>query len=172
MALSRRALEAPAALVSTLFQCTGGRLARVWTNGRAVAVPCLIRWNSAAAFNDGLADGDDADFITAQSDEKVKFRLSARFVERYRQRRAPFGYNGLGELVYQRTYSRPLPDGSKEQWFQTVERVVNGTYNMQKRWIEQHQLGWNPWVAQKSAQVGVGSIFPAPFKPAPPRNRR
>jgi len=59
--------------------------------------------------------------------------------------------------VYQRTYSRLVEeeDGTarKEQWFETVERVVNGTYNMQKRWIEQHGLGWNPWRAQRSAQV-------------------
>jgi ribonucleoside-triphosphate reductase len=31
-----------------------------------------------------------------------------------------------GELVYQRTYSRTLPDGTKETWPQTVERVVDG----------------------------------------------
>jgi hypothetical protein len=35
-----------------------------------------------------------------------------------------------------------------------VERVVNGTYNMQKRWIEQHELGWDARKAQASAQVG------------------
>lgn len=31
-----------------------------------------------------------------------------------------------GELVYNRTYARTLPDGSKENWAQTVERVVSG----------------------------------------------
>jgi ribonucleoside-triphosphate reductase len=42
--------------------------------------------------------------------------------------------------------------GSNEQWYETVERVVNGTYNMQKQWIENHSLGWNPQKAQFSAQ--------------------
>ena len=31
-----------------------------------------------------------------------------------------------GELVYNRTYSRTLPDGRKESWPETVERVVDG----------------------------------------------
>lgn len=31
-----------------------------------------------------------------------------------------------GELVYNRTYSRTKPDGSKESWRETVERVVDG----------------------------------------------
>lgn len=31
-----------------------------------------------------------------------------------------------GELVYNRTYSRTKPDGSKETWMETVERVVDG----------------------------------------------
>jgi ribonucleoside-triphosphate reductase len=35
-------------------------------------------------------------------------------------------FGPTGELVYQRTYSRTLPDGTKETWPQTVERVVDG----------------------------------------------
>lgn len=31
-----------------------------------------------------------------------------------------------GELVYNRTYSRPKPDGTHETWAETVERVVKG----------------------------------------------
>lgn len=31
-----------------------------------------------------------------------------------------------GRVVYERTYSRPKPDGSKETWPETVERVVDG----------------------------------------------
>ena len=77
----------------------------------------------------------------------------------------PFGFNGLGELVYQRTYSRTMDDGTKEQWYQTVARVVQGTYNMQKQWIEQHQLGWNPWRAQASAQEMFRRIFFMKFLP-------
>ena len=34
------------------------------------------------------------------------FNLSENFMKRYKRRKVPFGFNGLGELVYQRTYSR------------------------------------------------------------------
>ena len=35
-----------------------------------------------------------------------KFKLSEKFIEKYKRKKAPFGFNGLGELVYMRTYSR------------------------------------------------------------------
>jgi hypothetical protein len=44
-------------------------------------------------------------------------------VEQYSRRPSPFGFGGLGEVVFLRTYSRSRPDHTREQWFQTVERV-------------------------------------------------
>lgn len=35
-----------------------------------------------------------------------------------------------GELVYNRTYARTKPDGSKETWTETVERVVDGNLRL------------------------------------------
>lgn len=35
-----------------------------------------------------------------------------------------------GELVYDRTYSRTKPDGTKEHWLETVERVVDGNLSL------------------------------------------
>ena len=35
-----------------------------------------------------------------------KFTLTDTFINKYKRRKAPFGFNGLGELVYMRTYSR------------------------------------------------------------------
>lgn len=42
-----------------------------------------------------------------------------------------------GELVYQRTYARTKPDGTKETWPETVERVVDGNLALVS---ERHQL--------------------------------
>ena len=81
-----------------------------------------------------------------------KFTLSDNFINKYVRRKPPFGFNGLGELVYMRTYSRIKDNGKNERWYETVRRVVEGTYTMQMNWIESHQLGWNPWQAQRSAQ--------------------
>ena len=93
------------------------------------------------------------------------FKLSENFINKYKRRKAPFGFNGLGELVYMRTYSRIKEDGKNERWWETVQRVVEGTYNMQMNWIESHQLGWNPWQAQKSAQDMYERIFTMKFLP-------
>ena len=94
-----------------------------------------------------------------------KFKLSENFINKYKRRKAPFGFNGLGELVYMRTYSRIKDNGKNERWWETVQRVVEGTYTMQMNWIESHQLGWNPWQAQKSAQDMYERIFTMKFLP-------
>ena len=95
----------------------------------------------------------------------MKFKLSENFINKYKRKRAPFGFNGLGELVYMRTYSRIKEDGKNERWWETVQRVVEGTYSMQMNHIESHQLGWNPWQAQKSAQEMYDRIFNMKFLP-------
>ena len=93
------------------------------------------------------------------------FKLSENFINKYKRRRPPFGFNGLGELVYMRTYSRIKEDGKNERWWETVQRVIEGTYTMQMKWINHHQLGWNPWQAQRSAQEMYNRIFYMKFLP-------
>ena len=36
----------------------------------------------------------------------MKLKLSDSFLEKYKKIKPPFGFNGLGEIVYSRTYSR------------------------------------------------------------------
>lgn len=94
-----------------------------------------------------------------------KFRLTDSFLDKYKKTKAPFGFNGLGELVYLRTYSRIKANGDNEKWWETVQRVVEGTFNMQKKWIEQHRLGWSAAKAQKSAQEMYERMFNMKFLP-------
>jgi len=94
-----------------------------------------------------------------------KFQLSENFINKYKRKKPPFGFNGLGELVYMRTYSRIKENGKNERWWETIKRVVEGTYSMQKNWIEQHQLGWNAWQAQASAQEMYDRMFNMKFLP-------
>lgn len=93
------------------------------------------------------------------------FRLDKNFVKRYRNVRPPFDRSGLGATVYFAHYSRVKEDGNSEQWFETIERVVNGMYNMQKRQIEKHNLGWKPIKAQRSAQECYQRMFDMKFLP-------
>jgi ribonucleoside-triphosphate reductase len=59
-----------------------------------------------------------------------KLKLDEEFISNYKERTVNFGFNGLGELVYRRTYSRVKEDGTNEQWWETVRRVVEGAFNM------------------------------------------
>lgn len=53
--------------------------------------------------------------------------LSEEFVASYATKTAPWGFNGLGEIVYQRTYSRDIESlGRKEYWHETIARCING----------------------------------------------
>lgn len=77
----------------------------------------------------------------------------------------PFGFNGLGELVYRRTYSRTKANGNNEEWFETIIRVVNGTFNMQKEWMVSNEMGWDEEQAQRHASVMYDKMFHMKFLP-------
>lgn len=52
--------------------------------------------------------------------------LDKAFVESYKNKSPKWGFNGLGYIVYKRTYSRIKPNGQNEEWHETVERCING----------------------------------------------
>jgi len=100
------------------------------------------------------------------ADLKVNpFRLTDDFIKQYENITPDFGFNGLGEIVFRRTYSRIKSDGTNEAWFETVRRVVEGTYSMQKRWIMGQRLEWLHNKAQRSAQEMYDRIFTMKFLP-------
>lgn len=94
-----------------------------------------------------------------------KFRLTHEFLNQYKDRIPPFGFGGLGALVYERTYSRVKEDGINECWWETIARVVEGCYNMQKAHIELNGLGWNGQKAQHSAQEMYARMWQMKFLP-------
>lgn len=55
--------------------------------------------------------------------------LDPDFVNTYANKEVPWGFGGLGYVVFKRTYARPL-DGRSEEWHETVERVVNGAIDI------------------------------------------
>jgi hypothetical protein len=64
--------------------------------------------------------------------------LSSEFVAKYKTQTPPWGFGGLGEIVYLRTYSRTIPElGRNETWLETVERVVNGAIEIGATWNDE-----------------------------------
>ncbi len=89
-----------------------------------------------------------------------KFSLPASFLSRYSGAEAPFGYNGLGHLVYMRTYSRKLPNGKNEDWVDTIKRVVEGSYSLQREHLGEE---WSEGV--RGAKVMFSKMFNMKFLP-------
>ena len=95
----------------------------------------------------------------------LSFKLDDDFVMSYAHIQPDFGFNGLGQLTYYRTYSRLKEDGKNEEWYETVRRVVEGAYSIQKEHIHSNELGWNNKKAQRSAQEMYDRIFKMKFLP-------
>lgn len=95
----------------------------------------------------------------------LTFRLDPAFVAWWRAQPTAFGFDGLGELVYKRTYARLRTDGTHESWVDTCERVINGVYTIQRDHIMGHGLGWDEAQGQRSAQEMFTRMFTMKFLP-------
>lgn len=101
----------------------------------------------------------------------MDFKLSDEFVDSYRDKEPPFGYrdgagNALGEISYLRTYSRKKADGSKETWADTVRRVIEGMFTIQKRHCRQNHIEWKNDKAQRTAKDAYDRMFHMKWLPA------
>jgi len=104
------------------------------------------------------------------NNKEMSFKVQNHLIRNFLTQKPPFGFNGLGKFVYDRTYSRIKytnePNASKKEcWFDTVLRVVNGTYSLQKTWITQNKLKWDEEKAQASAAKMFSKIFNMKFLP-------
>ena len=52
--------------------------------------------------------------------------LSDEILKKYKNKTTPWGFNGLGYIIYKRTYSRLKEDGNYEEWPETILRCING----------------------------------------------
>lgn len=61
-----------------------------------------------------------------------------------RDRPVRFGFGLFGEAVYRRTYSRWIEsEKRREDWADTVVRVVEGVLAVRKQWYVDHRLPWD-----------------------------
>lgn len=74
------------------------------------------------SFSDSSKNNPNIDINPSSAFE----RLDRTFVDSYRNKKVPWGFDGLGYIVYKRTYARTLEQGGLEEWVDTVERCING----------------------------------------------
>lgn len=83
----------------------------------------------------------DAEFVLNEFDTKILRHMTPKF-----------GYNGFGEVVYYRSYSRIIrgdfdEELGQESWADTVIRVINGIMSIRKDWYLKNHILWdeNEW---------------------------
>jgi adenosylcobalamin-dependent ribonucleoside-triphosphate reductase len=94
-----------------------------------------------------------------------KFKLSKTFLEQYLGKQPKWG--PLGYVTYKRTYSRSIKEESRtEEYWETLERVINGVYSLQKIHAKNLRLPWNEQKSQRSAQKMFELMWDFKFTPA------
>src|SRR3954467_14713538 len=88
---------------------------------------------------------------------KERFQLSHQTEDHVRSLVAPFGYNGFGEFLFFRTYSRSEP--KQENWTDTMIRVTNGTFSIRKDWYIKTGIKWDEDYWQEYAKGFIESMF-------------
>lgn len=103
--------------------------------------------------------------------EFLSFRLPDAFIADYEDRKPEWAFpvggdNYLGEIIYVDKYSAVKDDGTKEQWYETCRRVVEGYYSILKDHCKRNRTQWIDSKAHASAKDAYDRMFN--FKWLPP----
>lgn len=93
------------------------------------------------------------------------FELPEDLITKIKAKTPNFGNDGLGELVYYRTYSRKKEDGTNESWHDTVLRVTKGIFSILKSHLITHHLPWDEEHWKKYSYGLAESIFDLEWTP-------
>lgn len=63
--------------------------------------------------------------------------ISEDFASKYKNKQPNWGFNGLGYIVYKRTYARLKDDGNTEEWHETIRRCINGSQKIGANYTKQ-----------------------------------
>ncbi len=104
-------------------------------------------------------------FARAINLENINFTLDEEFLTKYKNKQPDWG--PIGYITYKRTYARIIEkENRKEEFWETIKRVVEGCYSVQKEHCMKLSLPWDEEKAQKSAQRMFEKIWN--FKMLPP----
>lgn len=94
----------------------------------------------------------------------VRFKLDDAFIARFNNKQPNWG--PLGYITYKRTYARLTPEGDRtEEFYETLRRVTEGVFSLQKEHCNRLGLPWNENQAQKDAQRMYEKMWDFKFLP-------
>jgi len=103
-------------------------------------------------------------FARAINLENISFKLDEGFMNDFKGKQPDWG--PLGHITYKRTYARFIEkEGRKEEFWETIRRVVEGCYSIQKEHCIKLSLPWSDSKAQRSAQKMYNKIWDFKFLP-------
>ena len=103
-------------------------------------------------------------FARAINLESISFTLDEVFIKEFKGKQPDWG--PLGQITYKRTYARFIEkEGRKEDFWETIRRVVEGCYSIQKEHCMKLSLPWSDSKAQRSAQTMYQKIWNFKFLP-------
>lgn len=76
-----------------------------------------------------------------------------------------FGYGLFGQVVYLDHYSRTV-NGVKEQWHETVIRVIEGIFSIRKDYYIKNRIRWDEQAMQHKAIAMAESLFRLTWSPS------
>jgi len=94
------------------------------------------------------------------------FKLSKVFLDNYIDKNPTWGYGALSYFTFKRTYARNIKDENRtEEFWETLRRVVEGVFTIQKMHCNHHKLIWDNRRAQRSAQAMFSKMWEFKFLP-------
>lgn len=96
---------------------------------------------------------------------KEFFHLKDETIDLLEEMTPNFGYDGFGEVVFYRTYSRKRYDGKQETWSDVVIRVIQGVMSIRKDWYIKNNIEWDENKWQTLAKRMAISLFKMEWVP-------
>ena len=94
--------------------------------------------------------------------------LTEEFLSHYRKKNVNWGWNGVGAVVFYRTYSRsdnPLARGPKETWAEVCQRCVNFMFNTLEARCISTGSNWNREKAGMDAEEAFDLMYSFMWSP-------
>lgn len=96
---------------------------------------------------------------------KERFKLVESTLDELKSMTPEFGYNGFGEFIFWRTYSRTKQNNDQENWNDVINRVTEGTFSIRKDWYIKNHIPWNESFWQVYARHFAVSMFKMEWLP-------
>ena len=80
--------------------------------------------------------------------------ITQDIIDSFSDIKTPWGFNGLGYIVYKRTYARQMSNGQLEEWPQTIARCINGAQEIGTKLTKDEEIRLFKYMLELKALLG------------------